>query len=63
MFKFFKKFKRPKYILVPDKCGTYTLEQYKGFLIGYISVAAGVESEEHAREIIKSLERDYLILD
>lgn len=63
MFKFFKKFKSPKYILVPNGCNTYTLKKYYGFLTGYMSVAAKVKDEEHALKIIKSLERDYLILD
>lgn len=60
MFKFLKSVFEPlpKYRLVPDKDGTYTLERLDS-LVGYLCVAVRVTPKE-ADKVIKNLEGEIL---
>lgn len=52
-----KKEEAPRWRLVPNARGTYSLEEWNGAIIGYICKEAGVTLEE-ADKKIQSLERE-----
>ena len=54
-----KKEEAPRWRLVPDGIGTYTLEEWKGAIIGYICKEVRVTKEE-ADKKIQSLEREII---
>ena len=55
----FRKVKKPKYKLVPDGDGTYTLEKYHEDVNLYL--AEGVYlTKDKANDYIKNIERDIL---
>ena len=54
-----KKKEAPRWRLVPDGIGTYTLEEWNGAIIGYICKEVKVTKEE-ADKKIQSLEREII---